>query len=331
MRISESVSLGHPDKIADYISERILDEHIKQDKNTKYALEVQVKDNFVSLAGEISTIAKVNFEEIVKKAVEEIGYDKEYQKKWGKENTICSDDLEIVKHISIQSPDIAQGLKGWGDQGIFIGCAVNSPETKFQFKDYYVATKLCKDLFDSKIGGLDIKTQVYVNDLNDIEKIIVAIPLLKDSDTKVVEDFVREKVPGDYILVVNGTGRYVRHSTFGDCGTTGRKLAVDFYGGNCEIGGGSPWTKDATKADLTLNVYARRLALKYVLQNNVKFAKCKIGCCIGKSDIDVTIVDMCNNTLDHYVIDKSPSSIIVELGLDKPVFAQLCRNGIFSL
>ena len=126
MQISEYVSLGHPDKVADYISSFLLDKYIRKDKNTRFAVECQIKGNVVNLAGEISSKAKFTPKQIkhfVKMAVDQIGYTKHYQRFWGKENTICGADLKVNTNITEQSPDIAQGLDGWGDQGIFFGCA----------------------------------------------------------------------------------------------------------------------------------------------------------------------------------------------------------------
>ena len=116
----------------------------------------------------------------------------------------------------------------------------------------------------------------------------------------------------------------------GDCGTTGRKLAVDFYGGNCNVGGGSPWTKDGTKADLALNLLARELALKYVKESGKKYCKCGIGCCIGRKEIDVTLWGENGGIITAYTIEVSPKALIDRYQLDKPIFAELCRNGLFS-
>ena len=119
-KTSEWVSLGHPDKMADFISCYILDRFLEQDPMTRYALEVMIKDNIVTLGGEITSKAQYSAEDIaafVRVAVNQIGYTKAYQRIWGKENTICGDDIEVTQHIGRQSPDIAQGVDklGWGD------------------------------------------------------------------------------------------------------------------------------------------------------------------------------------------------------------------------
>lgn len=335
MQISEYVSLGHPDKIADYISEYILDRLIEQDPQTRYALEVQIKDNYVTLGGEVTTNAsKIDYDNWVREAIMEIGYTPAYAWAWGANEALDASLVRVEKHISQQSPDIAVGVNndGWGDQGIMFGMAVNNPNTDYMPADYYLTKKIGQELYESGIGGLDIKTQVVIND-DHISKVIVAIPL-KDhisQKEKMVEDIVREIIPADtYELIINGTGSYVRHSSMGDCGTTGRKLAVDFYGGNCNVGGGSPWTKDGTKADLALNLLARELALKYVKESGVKYCKCGIGCCIGKKEIDITLWGENGGVITAYTIEVSPKTLIDRYQLDKPIFAELCRNGLFS-
>ncbi|MBP5534498.1 MAG: hypothetical protein J6Y03_03225 [Alphaproteobacteria bacterium] len=177
MQISEYVSIGHPDKTADYISEYILDRLIEQDSKTRYALEVQIKDNFVTLGGEITTNAKTDYDKWVKQAIADIGYTHEYALKWGKENALDCDSVIVEKHISQQSNDIAVGVNtdAWGDQGIMFGMAVNEPETNYMTKDFYLAKMLGKTLYESGLGGLDIKTLVAL-DKGKVQKVIVAIP-----------------------------------------------------------------------------------------------------------------------------------------------------------
>ena len=116
----------------------------------------------------------------------------------------------------------------------------------------------------------------------------------------------------------------------GDCGTTGRKLAVDFYGGNCRIGGGNPWTKDPTKADLTLNLYARKMALEYLKSNNLDECHVQIECCIGRKDITIQYYDGHMNLLETSYENKPNNEIIDELGLRSNVYSKLARNGLFS-
>lgn len=330
MHISEYVSLGHPDKIADYISQYILDRYIERDPYTRYAVEVQIKDNCVTLGGEVSSQARLTSLEIsqfVSEAVAQIGYTPEYAKVWGEKNTISSDKLYIVQHISQQSPQIAQGLSGWGDQGIFFGMATCNRGTDGMPYDHTIAKRLCKQLYDSRIGGLDIKTQVITSD-DTIRKVIVAIPLNTTDGKARVERFVHEHLKGDFELIVNGTGSYIQHSSMADCGTTGRKLAVDFYGGNCKIGGGSPWTKDASKADLTLNLEARRIAKEYAFKHNTD-TYVSLACCIGKKEVDVCITDK-EGVLLEDVWEIDPQELRHKYKLDTPIYASMCRWGLFG-
>ena len=317
---TEQISKYHPDKYADQISDAILTECLSQDKNSHCGIETMVKDNTVVLGGEITTNAKVDYIEIVRRVAAKLGY------------TVDA----VINLIGKQSNEINEAVTaekkiGAGDQGIMFGMAINSPETEYMPKDFYYAKKLGKALFESKLGGLDIKTQVVIDDLENVKKVIVAIPMKNDENLPAIKDIIRSIIPScDYELIINGTGKYVKHSSIGDCGTTGRKLAVDFYGGNCNVGGGSPWTKDGTKADLTLNMYARKLALDYVKENNVPFAKVGIGCCIGKSEVDITIWNEKNEVLKSYSKDVKPSELIEMFNLKKPIFAKLCREGLFS-
>lgn len=335
---SEYVSLGHPDKIADYISEYILDRYIDRDPNVRYALEVQIKDNHVTLGGEITSSVRFSeyvIDDFVRAAVREIGYTPEYQRRWGRDNALSCDDVTVTQYISAQSPDIARGVdaSGWGDQGIMFGMAVNDPDRNYMPLDIYLARKIGKHLFDIKYAGLDIKTQVTVED-GAVRNVIVAVPMLpmhSDQDIANVVSYCCRNIPGNYDLIVNGTGRFVRHASMGDCGTTGRKLAVDFYGGNCNIGGGSPWTKDASKADLTLNLYARYKAVEYVKTHGVPFCKCGIACCIGKSDIEVFLMDEKNEIIETWHEARSPEDIIEMFGLRNPIFAKMCKEGLFYI
>lgn len=330
-KTAEAVSLGHPDKMADYISSYILDRMIEQDAAVKYAVEVMVKDNTVVLGGEITgdvNLARINF--YVVEALAEIGYDKFYSHCWGN-YAINPEKLQIINLIGKQSADISQGVEqdGWGDQGVFVGYACQG--TGNISREQYLAKKLCNALYEYALQnihlGIDIKTQITLNELGGVETVIVAVPMLKDVDLTTFIVLALGEEPEN--IIVNGTGTYKYHSSVADCGVTGRKLACDFYGTACPIGGGSPWTKDASKADVTLNFYARKLALEYLQDNDECFVY--LSSCIGRSALPSTIV----KTVKHGVatehslqINKKPSEIITELGLNKPVFARLCRKGI---
>jgi len=337
IQTSEWVSCGHPDKMADFISCYILDRYLTVDPMTRFALEVQIKDQHVTLGGEITSKAEFSPDEItafVRTAVELIGYTQAYQKKFGIENTICGSELLVTQHISQQSPDIAQGVNngGWGDQGIFFGMAVNSPETDFMPKDWYLARKIGKHLYDIRYAGIDIKTQVTLVN-GEVDEIVVAIPMTEkhfDADVKNAVTFCLGGAQPKK-LYINGTGRYVKHGPVGDCGTTGRKLAVDFYGGNCKIGGGSPWTKDGTKADLCLNILARAKAMAYLASHpecNIVYSA--LSCRIGSPEVLTVLTDETGRELLSYRESLRVEDVLKDLHLREPRYASMCMNGLFS-
>jgi len=336
-KTSEWVSLGHPDKMADYISCFILDRFLEKDPMTRYALEVMIKDNIVTLGGEITSTAQYSAEDIaafVRVAVNQIGYTRAYQLFWGEENTISGNNVLVAEHISQQSPDIAQGVNksGWGDQGIFWGMATNTPETDYMPKDWWLARKIGLHLYATHYAGIDIKTQVTMRD-DRIDEIVVAIPMNHRHFDADIANAVAFCCDGsrDYKLHVNGTGKFVKHGPIGDCGITGRKLAVDFYGGNCKIGGGSPWTKDGTKADLSLNLLARARALSYIKEHpDCPEVFCAISCRIGSPEILVVFTDRQSNELLAYRESVSPEEVIRHFRLREPRFAEMCRNGLFT-
>jgi S-adenosylmethionine synthetase len=333
-RTAEAVSLGHPDKICDYISSYILDRMIEQDKAVRYAVEVMIKDNTVILGGEVSGKVKLNkIENYVLQALADIGYTKEYSKLWG-ENAINPSKLKLINLIGAQSSEISQGVNqsGWGDQGIFVGYACQSEG--YLSKEQFLAQKLNKALYEEALRnknlGLDIKTQITLDDDGSIETVIAAVPMLKPVN---IIDFVLDALGEEpKRVIINGTGTYKCHSSVADCGVTGRKLACDFYSGTCPVGGGSPWTKDASKADLTLNLYARKLALKYLKDNDECFVY--LSSCIGQCDLPSAELKLVKDGVIQtraLNITQKPAEIISLLGLDKPIFAELCKNGLMSI
>ena len=330
-KTAEAVSLGHPDKTSDYISSYILDRMIEQDKTVKYAVEVMLKDNTVILGGEIKgnvSLDKLN--DYVLKALEKVGYSENYAKIWGK-YAIEPSKIKVINLIGQQSAEINQGVEqdGWGDQGVFVGYACQG-EGQIN-RELYLARKLNRALYQKALQsdhlGLDIKTQITLDDDGKIETAIAAVPMLKQEDlTRFVIDTLGETPKN---IIINGTGAYTYHSSIADCGITGRKLACDFYSTACPIGGGSPWTKDASKADLTLNLYARKLAKQYLADNDECFVY--LSSCIGKAELPSAAVKTIKNglvSMKNIKINLKPSEIIAELGLNKPVFANLCKNGL---
>ncbi len=160
-----------------------------------------------------------------------------------------------------------------------------------------------------------------------------AIYTRKSNDEGLEKEFntleAQREAGENYTLIINGTGTFKIHSSVADCGVTGRKLACDFYGTSAPIGGGSPWTKDGSKADVTLNIYARRLALQYLEDNDECFVY--LSSCIGQAKLPSATVRTIKNgifTTHTLQITKTPAEIITELKLNKPVFSGLCRKGI---
>ena len=220
---------------------------------------------------------------------------------------------------------------GWGDQGVFVGFATKGEN--FINKELYLATKLNNALYEKALKsdnlGLDIKTQITLNSNDEIETAIVAIPMQHKEDlTKFVIDTLN-CTPKN--IIINGTGVYTCHSSIADCGITGRKLACDFYSTACPIGGGSPWTKDPSKADLTLNLYARKLAINYLKDNDSCFVY--LSSCIGKKELPSAVIKTIKNGVSktfNICPDCSPKKIIEELKLNRPIYKKLCKNGLMN-
>ncbi len=330
IKTAESVSLGHPDKTADYISSYILDRFMEKDATTRYGVEVMVKDNTVVLGGEVRSLFEApRWENYVREALREIGYDEKYAAHW-QDKAININELKVINLVNRQSVEIAQGVDadGWGDQGVFVGYACQGPE--YINYELFLARKLNRALYTKALQsdnlGLDIKTQITIDDER-ILTAIAAVPMLQKEDLSAFICEILGQEPER--LLVNATGNYAIHSSVADCGITGRKLAVDFYSTAAPIGGGSPWTKDATKADLTLNLYARKLAVENLGDNDEVWVY--LSSCIGQSCLpSVMLKSRKGNVYDmrDLQIESRPSVLIKEFGLDKPVYAALCRNGL---
>ncbi len=331
IKTAEAVSLGHPDKTADFISSYILDHMIKMDPSVKYAVEVMVKDNNVILGGEVN--GNINFSNInryIHDALCFIGYNEKYSSRWGN-FAINPDKLNVINLVGVQSCDINRGVEnnGWGDQGVFVGYACQGEQNIN--RELYLAKKLNFALYnlakETDNLGLDIKTQITLDKDNNVDTAIVAIPMLKDENlTEFICEILGEK---PHNIIVNGTGRYIYHSSIADCGITGRKLACDFYSTAAPIGGGSPWTKDASKADLTLNLYARKLAVQNLCNNDECFVY--LSSCIGRSKLPSAVIKMIkkgNETCSSIIIEKTPNEIINELELRTPLFSDLCIKSV---
>lgn len=331
LKTAEFVSLGHPDKTADFISSYILDRLIEQDEHVKYAVEVMIKENTVVLGGEICGNVHIEcIAQYVQDALRRIGYDEHYHQIWGN-NAVDVSNIKVNNLIFCQSTEIFKGVEngGWGDQGIFAGYACQGES--FIPRELYLAKKLNKALYTKALSsdnlGLDIKTQITLDEKGAVQTAIVAVPMLKTEDLSSFVEKTLMKKPKE--LIINGTGAYTCHGPIADCGITGRKLACDFYALACPVGGGSPWAKDATKADVSLNILARRLAVQNLQDNDEAFVY--LSSCIGKSALPSAMLKTVKNGVVAWQPlkgDFSPQTVIKTLGLNKPVFADLCCAGI---
>lgn len=279
---SESVTEGHPDKLCDTISDCILDECIRQDKNSRVAVETFANGNNITIAGQITTNANLKIEELVREKIKQIGYDNENT---DMDYRTCNINIDIIK----QSPDIALGVNigGAGDQGIMFGYA--SDETE-EYMPYAIETahKLSKKLTEVRKTGVipylrpDGKTQVTVEYENDIPKRVETILISTQHLDNVTNERIREDIIEKVIkttisedmidentkIYINPTGRFVIGGPLGDTGLTGRKIIVDTYGGYAKHGGGAFSGKDPSKVDRSAAYMLRHIA-KNIVANRI--------------------------------------------------------------
>lgn len=344
---SESVTEGHPDKICDKISDKILDEALKQDSNSKIAVEATIKDNFVLLYGEATTKAELNYEEIAKWVLKDIGY---------------SEDFEVMVKISEQSPEINKAVAKdkicAGDQGIMFGYACNETEELMPLP-IMLANKLAKRLTEvrkeDKNSFLlpDGKTQVTVEYENNIPKridtIIIACQHKKNISRKKLEDFIKKEVIFSILnedlcddntkILINTSGSFTIGGPFADSGTTGRKIVVDTYGGMGRIGGGCFSSKDPSKVDRCAAYYARYVARNIVSKGLADRVEIGLSYAIGKEHPISIFIETFNTNktelseIEKYVnnnFDFSVDNIINELNLKRPIYYDLACYGHFG-
>lgn len=286
---SEAVFRGHPDKICDQISDGILDACLKEDINSRVAIETLIKNHLVVVAGEVTTKANVNYEEVVYDVLKSLGYED-------------LEDFDIVVEVSKQSPDIALGVDkdGAGDQGIMYGYAVNECKELMPLP-IVLARKIaiCMDSMTKQIRevfGADGKCQVSVEyDENDkpkrIDTIVVSQQTAKGVERSVYTRFIIEecilKVIPNYLIdsntkiLINPTGEFVEGGAYADSGLTGRKIICDTYGGIGRHGGGAFSGKDATKVDRLGAYYARYVAKNIVAAGLANKCEVQVAYAIG--------------------------------------------------
>ena len=355
---SESVTEGHPDKIADQISDAILDDILAHDPNGRVACETICTTGMVMVFGEITTNHYVDVQKIVRNTVSEIGY---VRGKFG----FDADNLAVLTAIDPQSPDIAMGVdenndheQGAGDQGIMFGYACDeTPE--YMPLSITLAHKLAKRLTEVRKNGTltylrpDGKTQVTVEYDNDkitrIDTILVSTQhspevdmdtLAKDIKKYVVDEIVPTNLVDENTkFLVNPTGRFVVGGPAGDSGLTGRKIIVDTYGGAACHGGGAFSGKDLSKVDRSASYMARYIAKNIVAAGLCKKCQIQLSYAIGVAKPTSVLVDTFGTALiDEEIIsnaveklfDLTPKGIIKTLDLKRPIYKQTAAYGHFG-
>ena len=355
---SDSVSEGHPDKISDQISDAILDAIIAEDPKARVACETMVKTGMVVVAGEITTSAWVDMEEIVRDVVLDIGYDESSK---GFDGATCS----VLNAIGKQSPDIAQGVdreseraQGAGDQGLMFGYATNETEVLMPAPITYahrLVQRQAKVRKDGTLGWLrpDAKSQVTFNYENNKPVSVNAVVLssqhspdvsMADLREGVMEEIIKPILPAELLSAdtqyhINPTGRFEIGGPMGDCGLTGRKIIVDTYGGSARHGGGAFSGKDPSKVDRSAAYASRYVAKNIVAAGLAERCEIQVSYAIGVAEptsISVqtfgtgTISDAEMTTLIREHFDLTPYGILTMLDLIKPIYRQTAAYGHFG-
>jgi S-adenosylmethionine synthetase len=362
---SESVGEGHPDKVADLISDSVLDACLAQDRSSRVACETMVKSNMVILAGEITTKAKLNYEAVVRAAIRDIGY-------VNKDDVFHADQVFINNYLTKQSEDIAQGVdakkakgkktaeQGAGDQGIMFGYACNeTPElmpTPIMF-----AHRLGRELTKIRKSGVapwlrpDAKSQVSVRYENDkpVEVVNVVISTQHTDDVAhatiekyLIEHVVKKVIPAELLnknteYLINPTGRFVIGGPQGDSGLTGRKIIVDTYGGWGRHGGGAFSGKDPSKVDRSAAYMGRWVAKNIVAAGFATHAEIQFAYAIGHPQpVSVrveTFGTAPKGVSDEQITDAvravfsfKPADIVADLNLLRPIYRQTTNYGHFG-
>lgn len=360
MFTSESVTEGHPDKVADAISDSVLDAIMAEDKNCRVACETLVTTGLAFIAGEITCDCYVDMPQIVRDTIKDIGYS---SSQMGFDWRTCS----VITSIDHQSPDIAQGVnegdglykeQGAGDQGLMFGFATNETPELMPMPIMY-AHKLTKRLATvRKNAALDFlrpdgKSQVTIEYDNSTPKRVDTVVIssqhkpdvthdtLKDA---IIEEVIKKVVPADMVdgdtkYLINPTGRFVTGGPMGDCGLTGRKIIVDTYGGQGSHGGGCFSGKDPSKVDRSASYMGRHIAKNIVASGAAKRCEVQVAYAIGVAQPVSVMID-CMGTgrvpesklkeIVSEVFDLRPAAIIDYLDLKRPIYRQTAAYGHFG-
>ena len=351
---SESVTEGHPDKVCDQIGDAILDDILAQDPNARVACEVCATTGLVLVMGEITTTGYCDVQKIVRKTVEEIGYNRG---KFG----FDAENLAVLVSLNEQSPDIALGVDadGAGDQGMMFGYACRETE-EYMPLPITLAHKLARRLAAIRKDGShkelrpDGKTQVSVEyDENGKPLRIDTIVVSTQHDEEVSQEYLREMIIKDVItpiipkelmdentkIFVNPTGRFVVGGPKGDSGLTGRKIIVDTYGGYAPHGGGSFSGKDPTKIDRSASYMARYVAKNMVAAGFADRMQIQLSYAIGVAKPISICIDTFNTSkytekelidIVNANFDLTPKGIISTLDLRRPIYRQTATYGHFG-
>ena len=357
---SESVTEGHPDKMADQISDTVLDAMLKQDPHSRVACETMLSAGQVILAGEITSRAEVDFQEVIRAKIKEIGYDHSAK---GFDGHTCEVNLALGK----QSPDISQGVsegegyfkeQGAGDQGLMFGYAINETES-FMPLSIDLSHQLARRLAQQRKNGAlpflwpDGKTQVscqYVDGrVERIDTIVVSTQhseevSLNQVQEAVMEEVIKKVVPAGHIdsktkYFINPTGRFVIGGPMGDCGLTGRKIIVDTYGGHGAHGGGAFSGKDPSKVDRSAAYAARQVAKHIVATKLADQALVQVAYAIGVAGPVSFLVNTMGtekvnmekiNQAVREIFDMRPKAIIDRLNLLRPIYSPTAVYGHFG-
>jgi S-adenosylmethionine synthetase len=350
---SESVTEGHPDKICDSISDAILDECLKQDKDSRVAIETFASSSTITIAGQITSTARIKIGEIVRERLKEIGYDNELT---DIDYRTCKINADITK----QSPDIALGVDvgGAGDQGIMFGYACDETPNYMPYA-IDMAHKLSKRLTQVRKENIipylrpDGKTQVTVEYENDrpkrIETILISTQHLETASLEQIREDIKKHVikiviPNNMIdentkIYINPTGRFVIGGPLGDTGLTGRKIIVDTYGGYARHGGGAFSGKDASKVDRSAAYMLRHIAKNIVANGYAKKCEIQVSYAIGMKEplsIYVNTFGTSQKSEEELVelikskFDLTPDGIIEYLHLKEPIFSKTTNYGHFG-
>ena len=347
---AEAVRAGHPDKFCDQLADRLLDEHLRGDPDTRAAIEVMAAGGRILVAGEVTSKASVDVERVLKQLCAEVGYTMDELSTDG--------SLSLEVRLNSQSPDIAQAVGegdklGAGDQGIMVGYATDETPERMPLP-VVLAQKLCRRLDESRIPWLkpDGKAQVTVLYQDDapvaVSAVVVSVQHEKDAEIETIrreiKEITRKVIPEKYLLpgtrlLINPSGRFVLGGPAADTGLTGRKLAVDAYGPVAHIGGGSFSGKDSTKVDRTGAYAARWVAKSIVDAGLAKRCEVQFAYAIGRElPVSVDVETFGTGLVPDEVLcravrrtfDLRPAALIRELKLRCPMYAPLAAYGHFG-